>query len=140
MTAMTLDELNQFLDLVQKLQKNREILESLETRAVPGGQVLTGMPHAPGVSNKVEMFAVEIADMRARVEQQQAEVEEQQKAVEAFIAGIEPDQVRIACRLRFVRALQWKEVAYLLGTRFTEDSVYRMVRDYFRQTAPVVPG
>ena len=130
MTAMTLDELNQFLDLVQKLQKNREILESLETRAVPGGQVLTGMPHAPGVSNKVEMFAVEIADMRARVEQQQAEVEEQQKAVEAFIAGIEPDWVRLIFRLRFIHALQWKEVAYMMGGDNTEESVKRLCYRY----------
>ena len=127
---MTLDELNQFLVLRQTLMRDQELLASLETRAVPGAQVITGMPHAPGVSNKVELFAVEIADMRERIKDLESEIAEQKKAVEAFIAGIEPDWVRLIFRLRFIHALQWKEVAYMMGGDNTEESVKRLCYRY----------
>ena len=127
---MTMDELNQHLALRQQLQRDREILASLETRAVPGAQVLTGMPHAPGVVAKVEIFAVEIADFRERIRALEDEIREQQKAVEAFIDGIEPDWVRLIFRLRFIHALQWKEVAYMLGGDNTEERVKRLCYRY----------
>lgn len=125
-----MDELNQHLALRQQLQRDREILASLETRAVPGAQVLTGMPHAPGVVAKVEIFAVEIADFRERIRALEDEIREQQKAVEAFIDGIEPDWVRLIFRLRFIHALQWKEVAYMLGGDNTEERVKRLCYRY----------
>ena len=120
---MTLEDLNRHLALRQELARDREILMSLETRAVPGGQVLTGMPHAPGVSQKVEIFAVEIAEFRDRIRALEEEIASEQKIIEAWISTVEPDWVRLIFRLRFLYALQWKEVAYMLGGANTEISV-----------------
>ena len=127
---MTLEELNEHLALRQELARDREILVSLETRAVPGGQVLTGMPHAPGVSDKVAFFAIEIAEFKSRVEELETEIAEQQKRIEAWITTVNPDWVRLIFRLRFLHALQWKEVAYMMGGNYTEDSVKRMCYQY----------
>ena len=127
---MTLEELNQHLALRQQLQRDREILASLEARAVPGAQVLTGMPHAPGVVAKTEIFAVEIADFKSRIEELESEIAEEQKGIEVWLAGFDQDWVRLIFRLRFIHALQWKEVAYYMGGDFTEESVKRACYRY----------
>lgn len=120
---MTLEELNQHLALRQQLQRDREILASLEARAVPGAQVLTGMPHAPGVVAKTEIFAVEIADFKSKIEALEKEIAEEQKGIETWIAGISPDWVRLIFRLRFIHGLPWKEVADVMGGGNTPESV-----------------
>jgi hypothetical protein len=109
--------------LKQRLEKDEEILESLWTQAVPGAQKMTGMPHTPGVSDKVADFAIEIADLEERVRALQEQIEEQKERVEDFISTVEPDWVRMMFRLRFIRALPWKGVAEVIGGGNTEDSV-----------------
>ena len=59
---MTLKELNGHFVLRERLARAKEMLASLQAAACPGAQVLTGMPHAPGVSDKVGDLAVEIAE------------------------------------------------------------------------------
>ena len=130
---MTLEDLNQHLALREKLDKAQELLMSLRAAATPGAAKLTGMPHAPGVKDKVGDLAVEIADLTARIEYLTAEVEAQEPPIEAFVSGIEDDQTRMVFRLRFLRGLSWKEVAQILGQYTTEGSVkaacYRFFRD-----------
>lgn len=129
---MTLEELNEHLALRQELARDREILMSLETRAVPGAQVLTGMPHAPGVVAKTEIFAVEIADYTAHIEELEAEIREQQKKIEAWLKTV-PPTMRLIFRLRFIHGLRWKEVAFYMGANFTEESVCRSATGYFQE-------
>ena len=65
---MTLKELNGHFVLRERLARAKEMLASLQAAACPGAQVLTGMPHAPGVSDKVGDLAVEIADLEGRIQ------------------------------------------------------------------------
>ena len=99
---MTLQELSRYYKLQRRLEKNREILVSLEAAAHPGAQLLTGMPHAPGVKDKTR----------------QAE-----RKISAYIDTIQDDQTRLIFRLRFLRCLTWSEVAALIGGRNTASSV-----------------
>ena len=139
---MTLSELNRHFELRENVARARETLASLRAAAHPGASVITGMPHAPGVKDKVGDLAVEIADFSARIDFLNAELERQEPEVEAFIAGIEDIQLRLIFRLRFLRGLAWKEVSQVLGQYTTEDSVksacYRFFRDRDREY--VYPG
>lgn len=123
---MTLSELNQHFELIEKLARAREMLQSLRDAACPGAAVLTGMPHTPGVKDKVGDLAAEIVDMDARVRFLEAEVKASEDAIMPFIQSIDDDQTRLIFRLRFLRGLAWKEVAAVIGGRNSEDSV-RMV-------------
>lgn len=130
---MTLEDLNQHLALREKLDKAQELLISLRAAASPGTAKLTGMPHAPGVKDKVGDLAIEIADLSSRIEFLNAELARQEPEIEAFVAEIEDLQTRIIFRLRFLRGLSWKEVSQILGQYTTESSVkaacYRFFRD-----------
>lgn len=120
---MTLAELNQHFELIEKLARARELLQSLRDSARPGASVLTGMPHATGVKDKVGDLAAEIVDMDARVGFLEKEARASEAIIMPFIQGIDDDQTRMIFRLRFLRGLTWKEVAAVVGGRNSEESV-----------------
>lgn len=120
---MTLAELNQHFELIEKLARARELLQSLRDSARPGASALTGMPHATGVKDKVGDLAAEIVDMDARVGFLEKEARASEAIIMPFIQGIDDDQTRMIFRLRFLRGLTWKEVAAVVGGRNSEESV-----------------
>ena len=120
---MTLDDLNRHLDLIIELKKAQDMLQSLWNAAYPGGQVLTGMPHASGVKDKVGDLATDIADLEAEIEQLQRQVDESAQGVMAFISTIPDVQTRMIFRIRFCRGYEWKQVARVLGGGNSEASV-----------------
>lgn len=129
---MTLQELNKHFELREKLAKAHEMLDALRAAACPGAQVLTGMPHAPGVKDKVGDLAVEIADMGERIEFLESEIKASEASILQFIKSIDDDQTRLIFRLRFIRGLSWKEVSQILGKYTTEKSVSEVCYKYLR--------
>ena len=129
---MTLAELNWHFELRDKLARAQETLATLRQKALPGAAAMTGMPHAPGVSDKVGNLAAEIADMEASIAYLEEEVKAHEGHVLAFIQTIEDPQLRIVFRLRFVRGLSWKEVSQVLGPYTSEKSVSLMCYKYLR--------
>lgn len=127
---MTLAYLNAHLDLLQSLERANETLDALRSAAVPGAQVLTGMPHATGVSDKVGEFAAEIADLEAQMDYIRAQIAESQKRITDWISTIDDVIVRVMLRLRFIRGFQWKEVAGYLGTYTSESKVKNICYKY----------
>lgn len=135
---MTLDELNRHFNLITELKKAKEMLQALWNAAYPGGQVLTGMPHAPGVKDKIGDLGIEIADLETEIEEAEAQVAQSEVAVKAFISEIPDIQTKMVFRLRFCRGYQWKEVARMLGGGNTEDSVKKACYRYLGfQSVPV---
>ena len=55
---MTLKELSQLYYLNREIEMDKRRLQELEAKALPGAQVFTGMPHAPGVTDKVGEYAL----------------------------------------------------------------------------------
>lgn len=133
---MTLIELNRYFELVSNLACTKELLENLRAAAYPGGQVLTGMPHAPGVRDKIGDLAAEIADLDIRRQYIEKEIKGQKAKVEKFVATIEDYYLRTIFRLRFERGLSWKEVANIIGGRNSEESVKSACYRYLRKVAP----
>lgn len=127
---MTLQELNQHLELREKLIRANEMLYALRVASEPGAQAIDGMPHASGVRDKVGDLAVEIADMEDRITFLKGEIMEAEKPILKFIREIDDDQTRLIFRLRFIRCLAWKEVAGVLRGGNTEASVKNICYRY----------
>lgn len=130
---MTLQELSQYYKLRERIGQDREILLSLRAKARPGAQNLDGMPHAPGVSDKVGWLAIEIADMEDKIRVLEAEAKAEAEKLKEYIATIPDDRVRIICRFRFLYCFQWKEVADVLGKYYTEYSVRNLLYRYLEK-------
>lgn len=128
---MTLTELNQHLELLKTLSATKEMLQSLRDAAYPGAAVITGMPHTPGVKDKVGDLASEIADAESDLEQIERQVKASEELIAPFIFAIDDVQTRFIFRLRFLRGLTWKEVAAVVGGRNSEESVKMVCYRYF---------
>ncbi len=130
---MDLRELNRHFELVEKLHKAQEMLTSLRERAHPSAGGLTGMPHAPGVKNRVADLAIEIADLSSRIDWLVSVVHEDEKTIKPFIDSIDDETTWMIFRLRFLRGLEWQDVAAGVGGRNTAESVkmicYRFLDD-----------
>ena len=128
---MTRQDLEKHLKLRRQLMECRDILQNLKRSVGPGTQALTGMPHAPGVKDKVGDLATEITYMERRVAALQAKVDDQAVEVRNFIAGVQDAQMKIILSLRYIRGLTWIEVALVLGGRNTGSGVRSAVWRFF---------
>ena len=127
---MTLQELSKYYNIQMILRKDREALEGLRRRITPASPQLTGMPHTPGVQDKVGDLAVELADMDERIRRLEERAAEEKPKVEAYCKSIMDARMYLVFRLRFVRCYSWAEVAGVLGKGYTEDGVSRMAYNY----------
>ena len=127
---MTLQELSKYYKLHERLERNREMLSSLYAAAGLGAQVITGMPHAPGVSDKVGDLAIEIGDLQSRIDHLESRCAEEKKKLEKYIGGIKDDQTRMIFRLRFIHCMTWLQVAEAIGGRNTANSVKLIFHRY----------
>ena len=122
---MTLQELSKYYDIQMTLEKDREALERLRQRITPASPQLTGMPHTPGVRDKVGDLAVELADMDERIRWLEELAAQEKPKVDA--------RMYLVFRLRFIRCYSWAEVAGVLGKGYTEDGVSRMAYNYLNK-------
>ena len=129
---MTLQELSKYYKLHERLERNREMLSSLYAAAGPGAQVITGMPHAPGVSDKVGDLAAELWDLQSKIDYLEQRCAEEKKKLEKYIGGIKDDQTRMIFRLRFIHCMTWTQVAEAIGGRNTANSVKLICHRYLK--------
>lgn len=120
---MTLQELSKYYRLHEQLERNREMLSSLQAAAGPGAQVITGMPHSTGVSDKVGDLAAELWDLQSTIVSLEHKCTEEKKKLERYIGAIRDDQTRMIFRLRFLHCMTWSQVAEVIGGRNTANSV-----------------
>lgn len=130
---MTLQELSKYYDIQMTLEKDREALERLRQRITPASPQLTGMPHTPGVRDKVGDLAVELADMDERIRWLEELAVQEKPKVEAYCKSIVDARMYLVFRLRFIRCYSWAEVAGVLGKGYTEDGVSRMAYNYLNK-------
>lgn len=130
---MTLQQLNHHADLREKLRKAEALVYRLQTKAHPGAQVLTGMPHTPGVKDLVGDLAIEIAEAQEVVDELDAQIKAEEPSVRSFIRTIDDAELRTIFRLRFIRGLSWKEIPEYIDEYATKSSVSSVVYSYMRK-------
>ena len=120
---MTLKELSQLYYLNREIEMELRRLRELEARALPGAQVITGMPHGSGVADIVGRYAAEIADLRGIIEAKHQQCLYERSRLERYIADIDDSLLRQIFTYRFVNGLPWLQVAACIGGNNTADSV-----------------
>lgn len=133
---MTLQDLNAYLSKCRQLEAARESLLDLEEAAVPGAKVLTGMPRAPGVRDRVGSIAIAIADTKDAIAELEREVEATKKEIEALIQTIPAVDLRTLFRLRFLQLLSWEDIAEIFRWRYDEATLRRRVERYMKKNYP----
>ena len=133
---MTLQELSKYYKLHERLERNKEMLSSLYATAGLGAQVITGMPHAPGTSDKVSSLIIEIEDLKSRIDYLESRCAQEKKKLEEYIGVIKDDQTRMVFRLRFTHCMTWPQVAEAIGGRNTATNVKLICYRYLKKVEP----
>lgn len=128
-----MQKLNRYLALIDQLDSARKSLMDLQDAATPGAQKLTGMPHAPGVRDKVGDLAIEIADTKDAIADMEAEIEATAKEIEEFIPTIPYVELRNIFRMRYIRLLDWEDIAEVFQWRYTEAAFRKRVKGYMER-------
>ena len=133
---MTLQELSKYYKLHERLERNKEMLSSLYATAGLGAQGITGMPHAPGTSDKVSSLIIEIEDLKSRIDYLESRCAQEKKKLEEYIGVIKDDQTRMVFRLRFIHCMTWPQVAEAIGGRNTATNVKLICYRYLKKVEP----
>ena len=127
---MTLKDLSQLYYLNREIEMDTERLARLEAKTLPGIQILTGMPKAPGTADKTAQYAAEISDLRGIIETKQRQCIYERSRLERYIADIPDSLTRQIFTLRFVNGLRWDQVSACIGGGNMADSCRMAVRRY----------
>ena len=130
---MTLQEMSQLYYLNREIEMDKRRLQELEAKALPGAQVLTGMPHGTGVVDKVGDCAAEIADLRGIIEAKHQQCLYERSRLERYIAGVNDSLLRKVMTYRFINGLPWQQVAACVGGGNTVDGCRMAVKRYLER-------
>jgi len=124
---MTLQELNENIRLHERLDRAYDMAQSLREKADLQAPKLDGLPHGSDVADKVGNIAIAIADLDARIRELEDQVEANDDAIRTFANTFPDERLQMAIQMRFISCFTWETTAALLGDRYTENSVKRLV-------------
>lgn len=136
---MTLRELSKYYKLHRRLEQNKQMLAALYIAAGLGAQEITGMPHAPGTSDKVGSLVMEIDDVKKRIACLELECAQEKRTLEAYLRTIKDDHTRMIFRLRFLHCMTWSQVADTIGGGNSATNVKLICYRYLKSCTLVNP-
>lgn len=120
---MTRRELSQLYWLKKEIARNKARLAELEAASSAASVQLTWMPGGGGASDRVGMYAAEIADLRGIIDANIRRCWQELRRLSRYISTVEDSQMRQILTLRYIECLTWNQVADAIGGGNTEDSV-----------------
>lgn len=119
---MTLQRLNEHLNMVLELQGAEERLSSMRSQILSAVNY-DGMPHGHEVSRNTENLAIILQDQVDDVNRISRMVENSEPEIRAFIETIEDNRTKVIFKLRFLCGYKWEAVAVMIGGGNTVDAV-----------------
>ena len=111
---MTLQRLNEHLNMVLELQGAEERLSSMRSQILSAVNY-DGMPHGHEVSRNTETLAIILQDQINDVNRISRMVENSEPEIRAFIDSIEDNRTKVIFKLRFLCGYKWEAVAVMIA-------------------------
>lgn len=127
---MTKVELGQIYYLLKEVKMWEKELDRLQCQSLVKGQTLTGMPHSPGLSDKVADAAVRKTDIELIISGKLTEIQLQRDKIINYINGIEDSIIRQIVFYRHVSCMTWKQVAEEIGGRNSAESIRQQYKRF----------
>lgn len=114
---MNKKELSQLYYLNREIEEQQRRLQELEELAISCTAHITGMPHGPGMDDKIGKYAAEIADLRGLLDLNLKKCFYELNRLNRYISSIEDSQMRMILSLRYINGLSWRQIALSIGER-----------------------
>lgn len=119
---MTLQRLNEHLNMVLELQGAEERLSSMKSQILSATNY-DGMPHGREVSRNTENLAILLQHQIDDVNRLDQMVRKSEVEIRAFIDTIEDNRTKVIFNLRFLCGFKWEAVGRMLGKGVSADAV-----------------
>lgn len=113
---MTKRELSQLYWLKKEIAQDKARLAELEAASSAASVQLTWTPGGGGASDRVGMYAAEIADLRSIIGANIRRCWREMRRLSRYISTVEDSQMRQILTLRYIECLTWNQVADVIGT------------------------
>lgn len=128
---MTLQRLNEHLNMVLELQGAEERLSSMRSQILSAVNY-DGMPHGHEVSRNTENLAILLQNQIDDVNRLSRMVETSEREIREFIESIEDNRTKVIFNLHFICGMKWEAVAVIIGGGNSRDSVRMACYRYLR--------
>lgn len=112
---MTKKELSQLYYLKKEIKELQRRISELESAATNCSSQITGLPHGDEISDKIGNYAVQIADLKARLNSNLEKCLDELIRLDNYIRNVPDSQMRTILTLRYIRGLSWQKIAYAIG-------------------------
>ncbi|MDP4121316.1 MAG: hypothetical protein Q8876_09745 [Bacillota bacterium] len=120
---MTKKELSQLYYLKREIEQQQCRLEELQAAATSCTAIVTGLPKSCCISDKLAEYAVEIADFKVLVDLNLKRCFYELNRLSCYIQSVDVSQMRMILSLRYINGYSWRQIAFSIGGRNTEDIV-----------------
>jgi len=131
---MTVRELSKLYYLKKLIERDTVRLSELQSRLLPGGMNLTGMPKNPSPKNMMEEIIPLVIEIEDRIRDEQKKYIQERKSIEDYINSVEEYQMRCILLCRFVDLMTWNQIALYIGGGNTEDSVKKACYRFLKKS------
>lgn len=127
---MTNKELNKLYYLNRDIERLSTRIEELESAAEGTTTKITGMPGGGITSDKVAQYALELTEMRLKLEAAKIAAVRELMRLTDYIEGIEDPLMRQIMQYRHVNGMNWIQVSCLIGGGNSPESVRQAHKRY----------
>ena len=114
-----------------RIEKKRELLEVLQTKAERSTVSFDGMPKAAANPHARENSVVSVADLSSDIERDIVQMLDLQHDIGNAIAAVQDSKLQSILELRYLAFLPWKKVADVFG--YSVSSTIRLHGDALKE-------
>lgn len=129
---MTIKELSKLYDLNREIEHDNQKLRELRAAATNTNSKITGLPHAPGISDKTSL-AVEISYIAGIIETKKLRTVCEYKRIIEYINTIDDPHIRDIITLKHINGLNWVQIAYSIGGKNTAEGIRTAYYRHFKK-------
>lgn len=112
---MTEKELRGIFYINIEIKRLEEEKKGLESKSWIKGQEITGLPSGGKAKNKVEDYAVELAEIEELINLELKRLYIVRAKIERYIETIDDDEIRLIIRLRAINNMNWEDIGREVG-------------------------
>ena len=138
---MTIQELQQLFYIEKLIQTQKDRLDDLRASVGLKSPVLSDIPRAPGVRDRIGEIVPEIADEAIILEKSIQKYTGMRDRLRGYIDHVPNARIKLILTLRFIDLMPWQDVADAIGGKETEYSVKHACYRYVEgRGEPTIPG
>lgn len=107
-------------------------IKELEALASSSTSKITGLPHSTDVSNKVEKYAVQIADLKSALDIKLSKCLNELKSISEYVNSIDDPLIRQIVSYRFISCFSWEKTARSIGGNNKAESLRKKLYRYLK--------